>query len=125
MVEKKLSEWLAAFRPSRPDTRYECQLEASIRTSDFELLAIVTNISRSGAAATTAEVHRLVISSEVILVLPGYGTFAAEVRHIEGNNVGLMLIDGYEGQLPPKRSRKVDRFRILGDFPVVAETELV
>jgi hypothetical protein len=64
----------------------------------------VINLSRNGAAITMSDISKLVISSEVILYLPGYGSIAASVRHNDGNTVGLVLIDGYLGDLPPADS---------------------
>jgi len=66
-----------------------------------EVDCVVTDLSRSGAAALVSQATGLLPGSEVRLVLPEYGDIAASVRHVDGDNVGLLLIDGFQGELPP------------------------
>ena len=47
-----------------------------------------------------AEGGNIVVSSEVLLRIPGYGSIGASVRYVDGTKVGLMLIEGYQGPLP-------------------------
>ena len=71
---------------------------------DREFSCTVVDLSRNGAGITMTEASHLVVSSEVLLCLPDYGSIAASVRHIDGDAVGLALIDGYHGDLPPAAS---------------------
>jgi hypothetical protein len=48
-------------------------------------------------------IERLSRGTEVRLLLPRGESIAASVRHAAGNHVGLLLIDGYQGELPPQR----------------------
>ena len=50
------------------------------------------------------ETSHLAISSDVVLNIPNYGSIYASVRYINDDTVGLFLIDGYLGDLPPKDS---------------------
>jgi hypothetical protein len=102
--EEGLARWLLWLKPQRQQTRYACQIEASLRLLHRDYPCTVFNLSRNGAAITMSDISKLVISSEVILYLPGYGSIAASVRHNDGNTVGLVLIDGYLGDLPPADS---------------------
>ncbi len=96
-----LSAWLMDTRPGRRPVRYSCDIPARIVVDGHKLDCKVTNLSRSGACITSARADRLMVTSEVVLELPGYGTMAALVRHVVDDNIGLSLIDGYDGVLPP------------------------
>ena len=96
-----LSRWLMTTRPERRQIRYPCNLEAKIVTNNRELDCVIFDLSRSGAGVRSAQADRLVVASEVLLKWPDYGTMAASVSHIEDDMIGLALLDGYDGRLPP------------------------
>ena len=98
-----MSRWLMTTRPERRQIRYPCNLEAKIVTNNRELDCVIIDLSRSGAGVRSAQADRLVVASEVLLKWPDYGTMAASVSHIEDDMIGLALLDGYDGQLPPRR----------------------
>ncbi len=102
--EAALSTWLVDTRPERRQIRYSCAIPSRIVAGARKHACTVVNLSRSGAGATSDEAGRLVAGSDVVMELPGYGTMAATVRHIQGAMVGLSLIDGYDGPLPPAGS---------------------
>ena len=99
-----LARWMVEKKPPRRQTRHECHIEATLNFLGIEVACVVTDISRTGATISIEETGNLVISSEVLLKLPGHSSIAASVRHVEGTSVGLMLIDGYQGELPPIKS---------------------
>ena len=99
--EEALAHWLLWLSPKRRQTRFACRIEATLRVLDHEYSCTVVNLSRGGAGITMKETAHLAISSEVLLNLPDYGSIAASVRHIDGDIIGLVLIDGYLGDLPP------------------------
>ncbi len=99
-----LARWLLWLKPQRRQTRYPCRIAATLSVLDREFSCTVVNLSRNGAGITMTEASHLVVSSEVLLCLPDYGSIAASVRHIDGDAVGLALIDGYHGALPPAAS---------------------
>jgi len=101
--EAQLHDWLFAVRPARRQHRYSCRLPAMLAIREDRVACIVTDLSRSGAAVEVAAPGRLSTGDEVRLMLPEQDAIAASVRHIEGNSVGLLLIDGYQGELPPPR----------------------
>lgn len=99
-AQEHVARWLLESKPTRRQARHDCRIEASVRTGGQELSCLVTDISRLGAAIQVAEAGQLTTSSEVQLLLPGYRPIAASIRYVLGNTVGLMLIDGFHGELP-------------------------
>ena len=115
--EEGLARWLLWLKPQRQQTRYACQIEASLRLLHRDYPCTVINLSRNGAAITMSDTSHLVISSEVEVDLPDYGSIAASVQRIDGDTVGLVLIDDYLGKLPPEiPSANVDGPPRLGNF---------
>jgi len=108
----RLARWLIQAKPTRRQARHPCRIDATVRFGERELACVVTDLSRSGAAIQIEEAGQFVPSSEVKLLLPGYQPITASVRHVVGDTVGLMLIDGFHGELPnadaspPPSSRK-------------------
>ena len=101
--EARFAHWLARLRPHRRQRRYSCHLPAVLVLGAAEIPCVVTDLSRSGAAAQVKDSERLARGSELKLVLPHCEPIAASVRYVEGGTVGLLLIDGYQGELPPQR----------------------
>ncbi len=95
-----LARHLVSLRPARRPARHEARIEATIRSTHAEMTCVVENLSRTGARIQLAEPRHLLLSEEVLLVLPGYGSIAATVRHLDGSRIGLFLTDGFEGPLP-------------------------
>ena len=100
--EEALARWLLWLKPQRQQRRYICEFEASLRSLERQLSCTVVNLSRNGAGITMSDTSHLVVSSEVEFSLPHYGSIAASVRRIDGDTVGLQLIDDYYGKLPPE-----------------------
>ena len=65
--EEGLARWLLWLKPQRQQTRYACQIEASLCVLERQYPCTVINLSRNGAAITMSDISKLVISSEVIL----------------------------------------------------------
>ena len=96
-----LARYLISHQPARRASRHDTHIEATLRKARTELHCVVENLSRTGAAIRILEASScLVTLEEVLLILPGYGSIAATVRHVDGNKVGLMLTDGFEGPFP-------------------------
>ncbi len=104
-----LAQWLASANIERRQRRYTCHIEGLIRTAGAETPCLVTDISRTGAGIRVEEAGNLVLSDEIVLTLPGRAPMAAIVRHIAGEKVGLILVDGYEGELPPTAAEAASR----------------
>lgn len=115
-AEVRLARWLLEVKPTRRQARHACRIDASVRFGKREFPCVVTDISRSGAAIEMEQVDLLAGSSEVELVLPGYAPIAASVRHIAGKTVGLMLIDGFHGELPVAQPLSAASSRKAGNW---------
>jgi hypothetical protein len=101
--ETRFAHWLTRLRPHRRQRRYNCHLPAVLVLGTVEIPCVITDLSRSGAAAQVEPNEHLARGSEVELILPSFEPITASVRHVEGGTVGLLLIDGYQGELPPQR----------------------
>ncbi len=102
--EEALAHWLLWLKPQRRQTRHACHIQATLSVLEREYSCTVVNLSRNGAGISMKDTSHLTIASDVVLNLPNYGSIAASVRHIDRDTVGLVLIDGYLGDLPPKDS---------------------
>ena len=100
--EAKLRAWLLEARPPRRQHRHKCHLPAVLVTQSGDVACIVTDLSRAGAAAQVESTEHLQLADEVELILPDCEPIAASVRRIEDHKVGLLLIDGFQGELPPR-----------------------
>lgn len=96
-----LGRWLVSANLDRPDTRYAYNIQAFLRATSGAYACVVTDLSRTGAGITVPDARGLAVSDEVVLTLPGHAPMAALIRYIVGDKIGLTLIDGYEGRLPP------------------------
>lgn len=96
----ELARWLVARQPGRRQERRKCHVEAAFRTGGVEFACIVTDLSRTGAGLTSADAEVLAVASELTLLLPGEAPLTASIRHVDGNVIGVMFMERYEGELP-------------------------
>ena len=93
--EVEFARHLVASRPPRRRERQAVSNAATLRLAGAEMPCVIVNISRTGAAVTLDETRHFVAGDEVWLRLAGGASLAALVRYVDGNAVGLRLIDEY------------------------------
>jgi hypothetical protein len=96
-AETEFARHLVAAKPPRRRGRQAVRSTASLRASACELPCLVANISRTGAAVHLDETRHIEPGGEVTLKLPEHAPLQALVRYVDGNTVGLRLIDPYLG----------------------------
>jgi hypothetical protein len=95
--EVEFARYLVTTRPPRRRARQAVSAAATLRAAASELPCVVSNIARTGAAVRMDEARHLGPGDEVTLRLAGHTPMQALVRYIDGNLVGLRLIDLYDG----------------------------
>ena len=96
----ELARWLVARQPGRRQERRKCYIEAGFRTGGVEYPCVVTDLSPTGAGLASRHAGVLAVASELTLLLPDQAPLAATIRHVDGEVIGVMFMDRFEGELP-------------------------
>lgn len=94
-----LARYLISQRPPRQQRRREVDAGASLLVRGERMPCRLRDVSRFGARVVADDAGAFSEEQEILLRIDGHNSLPAIIRRVDGNEIGLVLIEEYGGRL--------------------------